>query len=109
MKIEGCHYEDHMAELCATGADVGDFIHSRKMFVPMIKAIDAYIDNRVSTFLTRTTRQHRATPSLLCHCRQIDESPNNEPSNSNLSSGKWRKTSHFFRCPTCLRGLVLDQ
>ena len=50
-KAAALHYEDHMAELCAAGADVGDFSHSRKMFVPMIKAID--VDNRVSTFLAR--------------------------------------------------------
>ena len=84
-KAAALHYEDHVAELCAAGAVVGDFSHSRKMFVPMIKAIDAYIDNCVSTFLTRPLANTGLPPRYYV---TADESPNNEPSNSNLSSGK---------------------
>ena len=77
-KAAALHYEDHMAELCAAGADVGDFSHSRKMFVPMIKAIDAYIDNRVSTFLSRPLANtglplHYLTTMSLPTNRQITE------------------------------------
>ena len=71
-KAAALHYEDHMAELCAAGADVGDFSHSRKMFVPMIKAIDACIDNCVSTFLARPLA-NTGLPPHYCHCRQITE------------------------------------
>ena len=63
------------------------------MFVPMIKAIDAYIDNRVTTFLARPLANTGLPPHYYV---TADESPNIEPSNSNLSSGKWRKTSHFL-------------
>ena len=75
-KAAALHYEDHMAELCAAGADVGDFSHSRKMFLPMIKAIDAYIDNRVSTFLARPLANTGLPPHYYV---AADKSPNSEP------------------------------
>ena len=46
------HYESNIAELYAAGADVGDYGHSRHMFVPMLKAACTYVDKEVSTFLS---------------------------------------------------------
>ena len=46
------HYETHIAQLFAAGADVGDYGHSRHIFVPMLKAACAYIDKEVSKFMS---------------------------------------------------------
>ena len=61
-KAAALHYEDQIAGLYAAGADTGDFGHSRKMFVPMIKAIDAYIDGQVSKFLAQPLANTGLTP-----------------------------------------------
>ena len=42
-KSAALHYEDQIANLFCTGADVGDFGHSRHMFVPMNKVMCKYI------------------------------------------------------------------
>ena len=42
-KAAAIHYKNHMAESHAAGADVGDFGHCRKMFLPMMQAISAHI------------------------------------------------------------------
>lgn len=51
-KSTALHYENNIAQLFAAGADVGDFGHSRHMFVPMLKAACAYIDKEVAKFLS---------------------------------------------------------
>ena len=51
-KAATLHYESNIAELYAAGADVGDYGHSRQMFVPMLKAACTYVDKEVSTFLS---------------------------------------------------------
>ena len=50
-KSAALHYENNISQLYAAGADVGDFGHSRHMFVPMLKAACTYIDKEVSKFL----------------------------------------------------------
>lgn len=50
-KAAALHYETQVAQLYAAGADVGDFGHSRHMFVPMLKVVCAYIDKEVAKFL----------------------------------------------------------
>ncbi len=50
-KSAALHYENNISQLYAAGADVGDFGHSRHMFVLMLKAACAYIDKEVSKFL----------------------------------------------------------
>ena len=51
-KSAALHYESNISQLFAAGADVvGDYGHSRRMFVPMLKAACAYIDKEVSKFL----------------------------------------------------------
>ena len=76
-KAAAIHYEDHMAELYATGADVRDFSHSLKMFMPMIKAIDAYFDNQVSSFLARPL----ANTGLPPHYHVTADKPQNHKPN----------------------------
>ncbi len=45
-------YETSLAELFAAGADVGDFGHSRKLFINIIKAANCYIDKELKKFLS---------------------------------------------------------
>ena len=45
-------YETQIGQLFVAGADVGDYGHSRHMFVPMLKAACAYIDKEVSKFMS---------------------------------------------------------
>ena len=45
-------YETSLAELFAAGADVGDFGHSRKLFINIIKVANCYIDTELQTFLS---------------------------------------------------------
>lgn len=51
-KSAALHYENNIAQLFAAGADVGDYGHSRHMFVPMLKAACAYIDKEVAKFMS---------------------------------------------------------
>ena len=51
-KSAALHYETQIAQLFAAGADVGDYGHSRHMFVPMLKAACAYIDKEVSKLMS---------------------------------------------------------
>ena len=51
-KAAAVQYEARIAELQASGADVGDFGHSRKLFPSMLSAVCAYIDEKTTTFLS---------------------------------------------------------
>lgn len=51
-KSAALHYETNIAQLFAAGADVGDYGHSRHMFVPMLKAACTYINKDVSRFMS---------------------------------------------------------
>ncbi len=44
-------YENRIAELCASGGDVGNFSHSRELFVDMMKVACTHIDKKVSSYL----------------------------------------------------------
>ena len=46
-------YESRVAELWASGGDVGDYSHSRTLFVDMLKVACAYIDKEISSFLEK--------------------------------------------------------
>ena len=44
-------YETSLGELFAAGADVGDFGHSRKLLVDIIKVANCYINKELLKFL----------------------------------------------------------
>ncbi len=72
-KSAALHYENNISQLYAAGADVGDFGHSRHMFVLMLKAACAYIDKEVSKCLATPLSNTGVQPHF---CVTDDKSTN---------------------------------
>ena len=60
--------ESRVAELWASGGDVGDYSHSRTLFVDMLKVACAYVDKEISSFLEKPL-PNTELPPHFCTCR----------------------------------------
>lgn len=58
------HYKNHITELHAVRAHVGDFGHCRNMFVPMMQATSAYIDDETIKYLKRPLQSTGLYPNF---------------------------------------------
>jgi hypothetical protein len=51
MNSAGCHFETAVANHIATGSDLGDIGHSRKLFPDLLKASEIWLDKEIEKFL----------------------------------------------------------
>ena len=66
-------YESRVAELWASGGDVGDYSHSKTLFVDMLKVACTYIDKEISLFLEKPLRNTGLAPHFYV-TTQVDQS-----------------------------------